>query len=51
MKEAWLFGRLDTLGGMDTVVKTEQHARTIVEGLANLVEREREIQQESALES
>jgi len=39
LKEAWLFGRLDTLGEGSVVLRTDEDARVVAGGLERLVER------------
>lgn len=37
LKEAWLFGKLDTLGESAVTVKTDEEARKVAGGLERLV--------------
>ncbi|KAI4134628.1 MAG: hypothetical protein LQ347_001353 [Umbilicaria vellea] len=38
LKEAWLFGQLDTIGESKAEAKTEECAKSVVEGLGRLME-------------
>ena len=42
LKEAWLFGPLDTMRESQAEAKTEEHARAVAEGLKELLEKEKE---------
>ncbi|MCJ1479910.1 hypothetical protein MMC06_000064 [Schaereria dolodes] len=39
LKEAWLFGQLDTIGDSPAQGKTEEHATAVVNGLVQAMER------------